>query len=177
MIMCESQPDPKSKLFSAATAEQYIETRAHFKAEAYNTKSIAYKRYFLTCATLMTIAAALVPVTINMPEVPKVVPTLLSLLVTVLVGVEGTFHFREHWKNCDLIKTFLRQEILLFQAKAGVYRVKDDHERKVLLVERVEGAIAKERMKTILMRTDAKPTGSNASGTKADEVKIADQEK
>lgn len=144
MIMCESQPEPKKKSFSAARAEQYIETRAHFKAEAYNTKSIFYKRYFLTCATLMTIAAALVPVTITMPAVPKVVPTLLSLL---------------------------------FQAKAGVYREKDDHERKVLLVERVEGTIAKERMKTILMLTDANSPGSVVNGAKDDGAKIAGQEK
>jgi Protein of unknown function (DUF4231) len=170
--MCNKDATSNGK-GSADTAEQYIETRVHFKAEAYNRKSIAYRMYFLTCSTLTTVAAASVPVMINIADVPKVVPTLLSLLVTVLVGVEGIFHFREHWKNCDLIKTFLRQEILLFQAKAGVYSVKDDHERKVLLVERVEDAISKERMTTILMRTDLKSPGADASAGKPREGQVA----
>jgi hypothetical protein len=79
---------------------------AHHKAEKYNEKAIFYKRCYLTCAKLMTVAAALVPVTIN-----------------------------------------------LAQAKAGPYSDKDRAVQDKLLVERIEVAIAQERMKTITMRT------------------------
>jgi len=103
------------------------------------------------------VAAATVPVLINVPEVPSYVPTLLSLLVTILVSVEGLFHFREHWKNYDLMKSYLRQESCLFQAVAGSYRDKTPHDAFVLLVERVEDAIAKERAQTIEMRTSRAP--------------------
>lgn len=154
--------------YSAGTSEVYIKTRVHHKTETYNNKAIFYKECYLTCATLMTISAALVPVTINFAEVPKIVPTLLSLLVTVLVGVEGIFHFREHWKNYDLIKSFLRQEALMFQAGAGVYRDKTEREQFLLVVERVEDAIAKERTQTIEMRTakatnEPKPADPNGT--------------
>jgi hypothetical protein len=143
--------------YSAKTPAEYVETRVNYKTEAYNRKGIFYKYCFLGSATLMMISAALVPVMINLDDVPKYVPTLLSLLVTILVGLEGVFHFREHWKNYDLIKSFLRQEACMFQAGAGVYREKPENERFLLLVERVEDAIAKERSQTIEMRTARTP--------------------
>jgi hypothetical protein len=103
--------------------------------------------------SVAAIAGAAVPVLINLRDVPSIVPTLLSLLVTVLVTLEGVFHFREHWKNYDLMKSFLRQEACLFQASGGPYRNKPVADAFVLLVERVEDAIAKERAQTIEMRT------------------------
>lgn len=45
----------------------------------------------------------------------------------------------------------------MFQAGAGIYREKSDAERFLLLVERVEDAIAKERSQTIEMRTARTP--------------------
>jgi len=143
--------------YSAKTPEEYLVTRVNYKTETYNRKGIFYKYCFLGSATLMMISAALVPVAINLDGVPKLVSTLLSVLVTVLVGIEGVFHFREHWKNYDLIKSFLRQEACMYQAGAGVYRGKPESERFVLLVERVEDAIAKERSQTIEMRTARTP--------------------
>jgi hypothetical protein len=74
-------------------------------------------------------------------------------VVTVLVGIEGIFHWREHWKNYDLMKTFLRQEAYLFEAGAGAYRGKTPEDAFKLLVERVEDQISKERAQTIQMRT------------------------
>ena len=95
-------------------------------------------------------------------SIPNIYPTLLSLLVTVLVGVEGIFHWREHWKNYDLMKSYLRQEACLFQAKAGPYREQTECGAFVLLVERVEEAIAKERAQTIQMRTSVARQGEQS---------------
>jgi hypothetical protein len=104
-------------------------------------------------ACTSAVAAATVPVLINVKDVPSIYPTVLSLLVTSLVGLEGILHFREHWKNYDLMKSFLRQEACMFQAGAGAYRGKTSPEAFVLLVERVEEEISKERAQTIQMRT------------------------
>jgi hypothetical protein len=143
--------------YSARSPAEYIQTRVDFKTEAYRRKGEHYRFGYQTTATVAAIAAAAVPVLINFKDVPSIVPTLLSLLVTILVTLEGIFHFREHWKSYDLMKSFLRQEACLFEAGAGVYRGKAPNEAFVLLVERVEDAIAKERAQTIEMRTSRAP--------------------
>lgn len=139
--------------YSARTPEEYIRTRVDFKTEAYRVKGMRYRWGYVAMACTSVVAAATVPVLINLKEVPSIVPTLLSLLVTILVGLEGILHFREHWKNYDLMKSFLRQEACMFQAGAGAYRGKTTPEAFVLLVERVEEEISKERAQTIQMRT------------------------
>jgi hypothetical protein len=143
--------------YSARTPDDYVETRVDFKTEAYTRKSDRYRWSYLATASVSAMAAAAVPVLINLQDVPSIVPTLLSLLVTILVTLEGIFHLREHWKNYDLMKSFLRQEACLFQAGAGAYRDKTPHDAFVLLVERVEDGIAKERAQTIEMRTSRAP--------------------
>lgn len=139
--------------YSARTPEEYLRTRVDYKTEAYRAKGWRYRWGYIGMACTSAVAAATVPVLINVNGVPLIWPTLLSLLVTILVGLEGILHFREHWKNYDLMKSFLRQEACMFQAGAGVYRDKTPQEAFVLLVERVEEAISKERAQTIEMRT------------------------
>ena len=143
--------------YSARTPAEYLQTRVDFKTEAYRRKGEHYRFGYQSTATVAAIAAAAVPVLINLKDVPAIVPTLLSLLVTILVTMEGIFHFREHWKSYDLMKSFLRQEACLFEAGGGAYRGKAANEAFVLLVERVEEAIAKERAQTIEMRTARAP--------------------
>jgi hypothetical protein len=150
--------------YSAKTPEDYLATRVDFKTNSYTVKGDRYRWGYLVTASLAAIAAAAVPVLINLEGVPKLVPTLLSLLVTILVTLEGVFHLREHWKNYDLMKSFLRQEACLFQAGAGPYRGKPSGDSFVLLVERVEDAIAKERAQTIEMRTSRAPDDQGKNG-------------
>lgn len=145
------------KPYSARSPAEYIESRVDWKTNTYRKKGNNYRILYLVSAATAAIAAAAVPVLINLNGVPPLVPTVLSLIVTVLVGLEGIFHWREHWKNYDLMKTSLRQESCLYQARGGEYRGKDDVEAFVLLVERVEEAIAKERAQTIEMRTSRTP--------------------
>jgi hypothetical protein len=139
--------------YSASNAEDYLRTRVDFKTEAYRRKGERYRWSYLVMAAIAAASAAAVPALINLPNVDKIYPTVLSLVVTILVSFEGLFHMREHWKNYDLMKTFLRQEACLFQAGAGVYRGMERPEAFILLVERVEEEISKERAQTIQMRT------------------------
>jgi hypothetical protein len=155
--------------YSARTPDEYLKTRVDFKTEAYRAKGERYRWGYVAMACVSVVSAASVPVLINLKDVPSLFPTLLSLLVTILVGLEGILHFREHWKNYDLIKSFLRQEACMFQARAGAYRGKSDNDAFVLLVERVEDAISKERAQTIQMRT---ARTSEPSPTKEEEKEV-----
>ena len=153
-----------ASIYSARSPEEYLTTRVDFKTDAYTRKGERYRWTYLAVASISAVAAAAVPVLINLNRVPSIVPTLLSLLVTILVTLEGIFHFREHWKSYDLMKSFLRQEACLFQARAGHYRDLSADYAFVLLVERVEDAIAKERAQTIEMRTSQSADGSKRGG-------------
>src|ERR1700752_357330 len=157
--------------YSAEDPAQYFETRVNFKTDIYTTKADRYHWTYLTSATVAAIAAATVPVLINL-DVPKLAPTLLSLLVTILVTIEGIFHLREHWRNYDLMKSWLRHEACLFQAKGGAYKNKDPKEAFILLVERVEEGIAKERTQTIEMRTSRTTDNKKTGGGGASEVTV-----
>jgi len=154
--------------YSARDPENYLATRVDFKTEAYRRKGERYRWTYLTTTTMAAAAAATVPVLINL-DVRKIWPTLLSLLVTILVSIEGIFHLREHWKNYDLMKSFLRQEACLFEAKGGAYRNKQPNEAFILLVERVEDGIAKERAQTIEMRT-ARTSDQGSTTTTTGEI-------
>lgn len=131
----------------------YVKDRVRFKIEAYRKKGNRYRWSYLLMASTATVGAATVPVLINLDKVDKIVPTLVSLLVTILVGLEGLLHLREHWRNYDLMKTYLRGEENLFRAGAGAYKNLPPNEAFPLFVERIESEIAKERTQTIDMRT------------------------
>ena len=147
--------------YSAKSSEEYIRTRVDYKTEVYRKKGKKYRYWYLATATTSAVAAALVPVLINIGQL-TLYPTLLSLLVSVLVSAEGIFHWREHWKSYDLIKSYLRQEACLYQAKAGPYFALSDSDAFRMLVERVEDAIAKERAQTIEMRTSVNRIGDQS---------------
>jgi len=153
---------PSELAYSAKTADEYLRTRVAFKEEAYRVKGTMYRWCYLATASTSAVAAAMVPVLINVTD-DKIYPTLLSLVVTIIVGLEGIFHWREHWKNYDLMKTFLRQETCLFQAATGAYRGKTPEDAFKLLVERVEEEISKERAQTIQMRA-ARPEEKAVDG-------------
>ena len=170
-----SSGDAAASTYSARSPEEYLETRLDYKTNVYTRKGDRYRWSYLSMTSTAAIAGAAVPVLINLRDVPSIVPTLLSLLVTILVTLEGVFHFREHWKNYDLMKSFLRQESCLYQASAGPYRNKAEAEAFVLLVERVEDAIAKERAQTIEMRTSRweEPAANNGAPAKPQVAPLA----
>lgn len=143
----------ESQAFEALSAQEYVRDRVAYKIEAYRRKGARYRWGYLFMALTGAVAAAAVPVLINWKGVPRSVPTILSLLVTILVGLEGILHSREHWKNYDMMKSFLRHELSLFKIGGGPYHGKIAADAFVLFVERVEEEISKERAQTIQMRT------------------------
>ena len=144
----------QSAAFSQLTPDEYLKSRVEFKIEAYRKKGDRYRWAYTVMSATAVIGAAAVPVLINLKGVNDLAPTLVSLLVTILVGLEGLLHFREHWRNYDLMKSFLRQELNLYRAGAGPYRGRAfTPDSFMLFVERIEEQIAKERSQTIEMRT------------------------
>jgi len=130
--------------YSAHNPEEYLLSRVEQLTGAYRTKANVYRWCYLTLATTSAIAAATVPLLICLKEVPTIYPIMLSLIVNVLIAIEGIFHWREQWKSYDRMKSFLHQESCLFQSGSGAYRAKSLPDAFMLFVERVEEEIAKD---------------------------------
>jgi hypothetical protein len=147
--------------------EDYLKCRVTYKIKLYGRLGNTYRwLYWITSLTAL-ISAAAVPVLIRAGNY-ELLAIILSLVVTVLVGVEKLFHFREHWRNYDSIESYLRQEQLLYQTRAGFYKagknkdkdedkIKADKEAFELFVRRIEDGIKHERAETIDMRTTEAP--------------------
>ena len=148
---------------------KYLEDRLQCKINIYTCKGDQQKYIYRFTATLSMVAAATVPVMINLNDGwGNGIATILSLLVTVLVGFQAIFRPREHWRNYDLIASALRREEMLFSTRTGDYNIENEKQRFRHLVSRVEDLISKEREETIIMRTNDpdKPVESTPSESK-----------
>jgi len=138
--------------------DEYIKDRLEYKINLYTCKANRQKAIYRVAATVSMIAAAAVPVLINIDDkvvkYVNILATILSLLVTILVGFLAIYRPREHWRNYDLIAADLRKEEMLFSTSVGDYNIEDKTQKFRLLVNRVENLISQEREETIIMRTN-----------------------
>jgi len=155
--MTTPPPDPPNahiKPQLTISSEEYMKDRVIYKMDRYTRKSEQYKFWYQLTSVTAIIFSASVPVLINL-GVHALVPTILSLVVSILVSLEKLFHFREHWCNYDAIAAFLRSEQVQYQTLSGAYKEKatSPNEAFQLFVKNIEEGIKDERNDTIEMRT------------------------
>jgi len=121
--------------------EQHVETTeekyyAHLKTQRkyYSDRSKQYKRNYQGFLIFSAVGALLVPVLIATPEVPKILPTVLSALVSIAIAVENIFHYGDNWRTFRQTLEGLRQEQILYDNHVGPYV--DAEEPFMLFVER-----------------------------------------
>jgi len=122
--------------------EQYLQERWLSQREWYSKKSTWNKRWHQGLQLFIALGAIAVPVILNIAEVPKVVPTILSGLVAAAAAVENVYHFGDNWRNFRQTLEALKREKALFDAGGGPYKNHDTAFAR--FIERVEGLIAEE---------------------------------
>ena len=152
--------------FDSLKEEEYIEERLNDQLRYYDRTANRAKSRYLQSRFVSVVAAALVPVFVNL-EFPYVdaVTTVLSVLVVLIVSLESVFHFREQWVNSRSTSEALRKEYFEFVSAEGRYADhSNDHERALrLFVERVEAMIEAENLSTLqVMTRETKAQGSGA---------------
>lgn len=145
----------------------YLKRRLLKKIEVYKQLGVKHRRFYYWTTGLAIVSAALVPVLITVEKM-NWLAIVFSLVVTVLVSVEGLFHFREHWRNYDNAEEALRREEFLFGTRAGLYEGKTPDEAYRLLVSKVEEIVHSERHETIQMRTSEQPAAELADQVKSE---------
>ncbi|KJC53497.1 hypothetical protein UB31_08595 [Bradyrhizobium sp. LTSP849] len=148
------------------TADEYIGQRVNQFADWYDKKAVSAKSAYLRLKTASVVGALIVPISANVSFAAydayrTGVITVLSLLVSISVALDGVYHFGDQWKNYRSTEQFLSREKFLFQTGEGPYRNMSPEDAFLLFVERCEGQIASENSATLNVIISANQPTSN----------------
>lgn len=143
----------------ANKAEQYLNGRWKQQRDYYSRQSARNKRWHQYLLVFSTIGALIVPVLLNLAEVSKLVPTILSVLVSVALALDNVFHFGENWRIFRQTLEALKQERVYFEA--GVEPYTDAQTAFPLFVQTCEEIMQAEG-KSYFERHKAKKPDGNA---------------
>jgi hypothetical protein len=119
----EWDPSLKKRDFGELQAKEYIVERLNQYLKYYDNTAMKAKKAYLWSRTLSVVAGALVPVLINLDESKfryvRLVTTVLSVLVVLIVSLESVFHYREQWVNARSTGEALKKEYFLFTTGGG----------------------------------------------------------
>ncbi len=155
-------PKLPPRAFASLSPAEYIEQRLNQALSWYDAKSVQCKNRYLRMRAFTVIGGALVPVLVNLYELPLVVTitTVISIGVVILISLESVFHYREQWVNYRSTEQYLRKEYFLFTANEGVYAdLRSEDEAFRMFVERVEQAIDVENASTLQVMTATSEAG------------------
>lgn len=133
-------------------AEQYLNGRWQQQRGYYSKQSARNKRWHQNLLLFSTIGALVVPVLLNIANVPKLAPTILSVLVSIALALESVYHYGDNWHSFRQALEALKEERVLFEA--GIAPYTDSETAFSLFVEqcedimRTEGKSYFERYKT-----------------------------
>jgi len=125
--------------------ETYLLQRWQTQRDYYSKQSARNKRWHQGLQLFIAVGAIAVPIILNIPEIPKQIPTILSGLVAGAAALENVYRFGDNWRNFRQTLEALKRERALFDASAGPYR--DSENAFTLFVERVESLTSEETMR------------------------------
>lgn len=162
----EYDPSLPLRDFGTLTVEKYIDERLNNQLRYYDKTANKAKKRYLRSRSTSVVAAALVPVLVNINfPYSDIVTTFLSVLVVLIVSLEGVFHFREQWVNSRSTSEALRKEYFQFMSMEGRYAEFEEDERSAfrVFVGRTEAMIETENMSTLQVMTRESNTESGAA--------------
>jgi len=150
-------------LTSDLTAREinFLESRWKPQRDYFSKNAAFNKSRYRTIQFFIGIAGILVPVLINIPDVSKLFPTILSAMVTVAMVLESVNHYGQNWRNSRLTSEALKAEKSLYEAHAGRY-MKIEHPFE-MFVERCENIIGDDvrSFETILEEVEQTKSSKN----------------
>ena len=148
---------------SASRAQEYIESRVEQYRSWYDGRARRCKTWYLRMRVALLVSATGVPTLLNLPlrwALPAT--TILSVVVLILVGLDGMLRLRDQWENYRYTEQYLDREKHLYAAGAGPYKDLDATLAFSSFVERIEWAIGAENsttLATMALAPDARIVG------------------
>ena len=144
-------------------AEQYVVNRLEQYATWYDTRAVKMKFRYQAVRVVTAVGAVLVPVLANLPgtlelgiyhlNASRILTTVISTLVAVLISLEAVFRHREQWRNYRTTEQYLRSQKILFEQRADEFEQLDDQSARRRLIANVESAIKGENEVTLEVLT------------------------
>src|SRR5947209_7417894 len=101
--------------------DQYLNGRWQQQRDYYSRQSARNKQWYQNLLLFSTVGALVVPVLLNIADVPKAVPTILSVLVSVALALESVYHYGDNWRTFRQALEALKEERVLFDAGVEPY--------------------------------------------------------
>ena len=161
-------PSLKARDFKEMSQKEYMIERLNDQLKYYDKVANRSKKRYLQSRTISVVAGALVPVLVNLTfPYSQIITTILSVIVVLIVSLEGVWHFREQWVNARSTSEALRKEYFVYSTGEGVYKnFKDPKNAFILFVERIEALIEAENNSTLQAMT--RESGDKFSSWKSD---------
>jgi multidrug transporter EmrE-like cation transporter len=125
------------------------------RIQEYLKKSKQRKRLHNILQLTIFIGAALVPVTLAIPDIPKLVPALLGGIITIATAMVNYYKFGEHSRDYFLVAEELGLEHNRFDTMRGIYKNLSLDEAFPLFMDRVELIISDDTKRCFALETSA----------------------
>ena len=129
-------------MIQGSREEQYLQGRWKEQKEYYEQRSQTYKLWHQIFLLVGTIGALFVPVLLSFSEVPKLLPVIISLFVSISLALDNTFHFGDNWRSFRQALEALKRERVYFDT--GIEPYTDPQTAFHLFVQKCENIIGKE---------------------------------
>lgn len=111
----------KAKETNTQKAELYLNGRWQQQRDYYSKQASRNKHWHQSLVVFGTIGALLVPVLLNISAIPKLIPTVVSVLVSIALALDSLYHFGDNWRSFRQTLEALKQERIYFEAGIGSY--------------------------------------------------------
>ncbi len=110
-------------MFRSMSAEEYISERVEQFQKWYDAKAVQAKGRYLRSRVIAVTGAAIVPVVANAipdPAITRYATTIISLIVSLTVALEGVYTFREtNGRIIDRLSNFCHERNSSFALEKG----------------------------------------------------------
>ena len=122
--------------------EDYLQGRWQSQKDYYSNQTKLYKFWHQAFLLISTIGALFVPVLLGFSQIPKVLPIVISLIVSSALALDNAFHFGDNWRSFRQTLEALKRERVYFDA--GIEPYTNTHTAFQLFVRKNEDLMGKE---------------------------------
>jgi hypothetical protein len=126
----------------ATDREQYYIGEWQKQKDYHSKKAGQFKTRYQISQILIVVGSVSVPVLLGISEIPTIVPTLISLMVAILTGLEGISKNGENWVTYRRTSEQLKREQRAYLTRTAEY--KDTESPFDVFVTRVEAILSQQ---------------------------------
>ena len=135
------QPPPVAQ---PETKQEIALKRWQNQKDYYSKRVEKYKRWHLGLQLYMGVIAVAVPILLNIPHVPLLIPTILSGTIAAAAVIENVMRYGENWRTFRTTLESLKREKTLYDIGADVYKDLSVDDAATLFATRTEDILRTE---------------------------------